>query len=184
MANHRDLAGQEFQDVLDGIDHLIDKGYVDPDRVGIGGASYGGYFSAWGATRYSDRFAAAVTFAGASNRISSAGTTDAVHEFALVHWDLRIYEHFDLVFDRSPISHIHNANTPVLIGHGENDRRVDSGQAWELYRALEYAGVETEFVLYPGAGHGLTTVQHQLDFLNRSLRWFETHLLRDGVAAE
>ena len=181
MANHRDLAGQEFQDVLDGIDYLIDEGLVDPERVGIGGASYGGYFSAWGATRYSDRFAVAVTFAGASNRISSAGTTDAVHEFSLVHWDLRIYDHFDLVFDRSPIAHIHNADTPVLIGHGENDRRVDPGQAWELYRALQYAGVETEFVLYPGAGHGLTTVQHQLDFLNRSLRWFDRYLLRNDI---
>lgn len=184
MANHRDLAGQEFQDVLDGIDHLIDKGLADPERVGIGGASYGGYFSAWGATRHSDRFTVAVTFAGASNRISSAGTTDAVHEFGLVHWDLSIYEHFDLVFDRSPIAHIHNADTPVLIGHGENDRRVDAGQAWELYRALQYAGVESEFVLYPGAGHGLTTVQHQLDFLDRSLRWFERYLLSDDVAAE
>ncbi len=184
MANHRDLAGQEFQDVLDGIDYLIDEGLVDPDRVGIGGASYGGYFSAWGATRHSDRFAVAVTFAGASNRISSAGTTDAVHEFSLVHWDLRIYDHYDLVFDRSPIAHIHNADTPVLIGHGENDRRVDAGQAWELYRALQYAGVETEFVLYPGAGHGLTTPQHQLDFLNRSVRWFERYLLRDDVASE
>jgi len=182
MGNHRDLAGKEFRDVLDGIDYLIDQGLVDPERVGIGGGSYGGYFSAWGATRHSERFAAAVTFAGASNRISSAGTTDAVHEFSLVHWDLRIYDHFDLVFDRSPIAHIHNANTPVLIGHGENDRRVDTGQAWELYRALQFAGVETEFVLYPGAGHGLATVQHQLDFLKRGLRWFKTHLLRDDVA--
>lgn len=179
MANHRDLAGKEFQDVLDGIDYLIDKGLVDPDRVGIGGASYGGYFSAWGATRYSERFAAAVTFAGASNRISSAGTTDAVFEFSLVHWDLRIYDHFGLVFDRSPIAHIHNAKTPVLIGHGENDRRVDSGQAWELYRALQFAGVETEFIVYPGAGHGLSTTQHQLDFLKRSLQWFERYLLID-----
>lgn len=184
MGNHRDLAGSEFQDVLDGIDYLIDEGYVDPGRVGIGGGSYGGYFAAWGATRHSDRFAAAVTFAGASNRISSAGTTDAVHEFSLVHWDLRIYEHFDLVFDRSPIAHIHNANTPVLIGHGENDRRVDTGQAWELYRALTYAGVETEFVLYPGAGHALTTVHHQLDFLKRSLRWFEMYLTDKSFTAK
>jgi len=181
-ANHRDLAGNEFQDVLDGIDYLIDQGLVDPDRVGIGGASYGGYFSAWGATKHSDRFAVAVTFAGASNRVSSAGTTDAVHEFALVHWDLRVYDHFELAFDRSPIAHIHNADTPVLIGHGENDRRVDPGQAWELYRALQFAGVETEFILYPGAGHGLTTVQHQIDFLQRSMRWFEKFLEPKGMA--
>lgn len=184
MANHRDLAGQEFQDVLDGIDYLIEKGLVDPKRVGIGGASYGGYFAAWGATRHSERFAAAVTFAGASNRISSAGTTDAVQEFSLVHWDFQIYEHFDLVFDRSPIAHIQNANTPVLIGHGEADRRVDVGQAWELYRALQYAGVETEFVLYPGAGHALTTVPHQLDFMQRSLTWFERYLLDQNRAVD
>lgn len=62
---------------------------------------------------------------------------------------------------------------------GGNDRRVDSGQAWELYRALQFAGVGTEFVVYPGAGHGLSTTQHQLDFLKRSLQWFERYLLID-----
>ncbi|MCH8558176.1 MAG: prolyl oligopeptidase family serine peptidase, partial [Balneolia bacterium] len=76
MANHRDLGGKEFDDVLLGIDFLEEEGIIDPDRVGMSGTSYGGYFSAWAGTRHSYRFAATITFAGLSNWISFTGTTD------------------------------------------------------------------------------------------------------------
>lgn len=175
-ANHRDQGGKEFQDVLDGIDHLVKMGLVDPERVGIGGGSYGGYLSAWAATRHSQRFKAAVVFAGISNWISKAGTSDIPYENALVHFSFWWYENPKFVWERSPLAHIKNARTPTLIAHGEKDKRVPLGQGWELYRALKLMNVPTEFVIYPREPHGLLERAHQLDFLNRVLEWFDRYL--------
>ncbi|NOX36493.1 MAG: S9 family peptidase [Calditrichaeota bacterium] len=171
-----DLMGKEFQDILAGIDSLVAWGMVDPDRVGIGGGSYGGYTSAWAATRYSDRFKAAIVFAGISNQISKGGTTDIPAENALVHWTRWLYEDLDFVWDRSPLKYIANAKTPTLIAHGEKDLRVPVGQAYELYRGLKYFGVETELVVYPREPHGLRERAHQLDFCRRALEWYQRFL--------
>lgn len=86
MAGFGDLVGAEFNDVIDGIDYLIAEGFVEKDKVGIGGGSYGGYFSAWAATKFSDRFAAAVVFVGIGNQVSKMFTTDIPYEDYLVHW--------------------------------------------------------------------------------------------------
>ena len=178
-ADHKDLAGKEFDDVLAGIDYLIQKGWVDPDKVGIGGGSYGGYFSAWAATRHSQRFAASVVFAGISNWISFTGTTDIPHENSLVHWAMYWYdnkENEQKYWERSPLAHIRNAQTPTLICHGEKDLRVPLGQGKELYRALTIRNVPTELVIYPREPHGLRERAHQLDFINRVLNWYDKYL--------
>ncbi len=171
-----DLMGKEFQDILAGIDSLIAWGMVDSLRVGIGGGSYGGYASAWAATRYSDRFQAAIVFAGISNQISKGGTTDIPAENALVHWTRWLYEDLGFVWDRSPLKYIANAKTPTLIAHGEKDLRVPVGQAYELYRGLKYFGVETELIVYPREPHGLRERAHQIDFCRRALDWYERFL--------
>ncbi|MFQ5751342.1 MAG: alpha/beta fold hydrolase, partial [bacterium] len=175
-ADHKDLAGKEFDDVLDGIDHLVDIGLVDPEKVGMGGGSYGGYFSVWAATKYSQRFKAAVVFAGITNWHSFMGTTDIPYEEALVHWDLWCYDEQALCWDRSPMAHINNARTPTLIAHGERDLRVPLSQGWELYTALKIKGVPTEFVIYPREPHGLRERAHQLDYINRALNWFDRYV--------
>ncbi|MFQ6112989.1 MAG: alpha/beta fold hydrolase [bacterium] len=175
-ADHKDLAGNEFDDVLDGIDYLVEIGLVDKDKVGIGGGSYGGYFSAWAATKHSQRFKAAVDFAGISNWHSFMGTTDIPYENALVHWNLWCYDEPELCWDRSPMAHINNAKTPTLIAHGEKDLRVPVSQGWELYTALKIKGVPTEFVVYPREPHGLRERAHQLDYLQRSLDWFDQYV--------
>jgi dipeptidyl aminopeptidase/acylaminoacyl peptidase len=95
-ANHDDLGGKEFDDVLAGIDALVERGLVDKERVGTGGWSYGGYFSAWAATKHSERFRASVVAAGITNWISSSGTTDIPHEMVLVHWNSYWYQQRDL----------------------------------------------------------------------------------------
>jgi dipeptidyl aminopeptidase/acylaminoacyl peptidase len=172
-ADHRDLAGREFRDILEGMDALVSEGTVDPARVGIGGGSYGGYFSAWAATRHSQRFAAAVVFAGITNWISFTGTTDIPEENMVVHWDLNPYERTWLAWDRSPLAHLATAGTPVLIAHGQKDRRVPPGQAVELYTALRLRGMPVEMVTYPREPHGLRERAHQLDYMNRSLDWFD-----------
>ena len=174
--DHRDMGGKEFDDVLAGIDHLDRLGLIDNQRVGIGGWSYGGYFSAWGGTRHSERFAAAVMGAGISNWVSYQGSTDIPDEMAMVHWALEPYEEIDLIWDRSPLAHVASARTPMLIIHGQDDARVPVGQAWEMYRALKHRGVETELVAYPRAGHGVREYAHRQDMITRFIDWFERHL--------
>ncbi len=176
MANHRDLAGKEFEDVLLGVDYLDDKGLIDPERVGMSGTSYGGYFSAWAGTRFSDRFAATVTFAGLSNWISFTGTTDIPDEMMFTHWDLSIFDNMGQYWDRSPVAHLQNANTPILVATGLADERVHPEQAIQLYNFLRLLDVPTDLVLYPRQPHGLLERAHQLDFMNRVLDWFDEYL--------
>ncbi len=101
---HADAAGKEFDDLVDAVDHLIGTGLDDGDRVGITGSSYGGYASAWGATYYSDRFAAAVMSAGISNAISKVGTTDIPYEMFMVHHRKWLWDDWEYFMKRSPIS--------------------------------------------------------------------------------
>ncbi|MCH8487178.1 MAG: S9 family peptidase [Candidatus Cyclonatronum sp.] len=176
MANHRDLGGREFEDVLLGIDFLEEKGLIDPARVGMSGTSYGGYFSAWAGTRHSYRFAAAITFAGLSNWISFTGTTDIPVEMMHTHWDLSIFDNMGQYWDRSPVAHLQNAGTPTLVATGLADERVHPEQAIQLFNFLRLLDVPTDLVLYPRQPHGLLERAHQLDFMERVLDWFGTYL--------
>jgi len=176
MANHRDLGGKEFEDVIRGIDHLAYQGLVDPHKVGISGTSYGGYFSAWAGTRYSDRFAAAITFAGLSNWISFMGTTDIPHEMSITHWDLWWFENQGLTWDRSPVAHLRNARTPILVAHGLADDRVHPEQSMQLYQFLKLNDIPTGLVMYPRQPHGLVERAHRLDFMERVIDWFDRYV--------
>ena len=175
MADHRDLMGKEFEDMVAGVDYLIREGLADPERLGIGGGSYGGYSAAWAATA-STRFKASVVFAGITNWYSMTGTSDIFWENSLVHWDKIMYENFDVYWQRSPVAHINKANTPTLILHGASDLRVPTGQGQELYRALLWKGVPVECVIYPREGHGLVEREHQVDSMKRVLSWFNRYL--------
>jgi dipeptidyl aminopeptidase/acylaminoacyl peptidase len=177
-ANHRDLGGREFEDVLRGIDHLAALGIVDPQRVGISGTSYGGYFSAWAATRHSDRFRVAIPFAGLTHWMSFMYTTDIPFEMSVTHWDLWCHENVGLCWDRSPIAHLANARTPTLVGHGLVDDRVHPEQSIELYNALRIQGVPVELVLYPREPHGLRERAHQLDYMRRIVDWMGRYLMQ------
>jgi len=176
MADHRDLMGLEFQDMLSGIDHLASIGLIDPERVGVGGGSYGGYTSAWAATYGSEHFKAAVMWMGISNWYSMTGTSDIFFENSTVHWNAMMYENEALYWERSPLSHIDKANTPTLIIHGAADPRVPIGQSQEMYMALRWKGVPVEFVSYPREGHGVGERAHQDDFMRRVVGWFEKYL--------
>ena len=174
--DHRDLGGREFDDVLDGINHLHATGLADSSRVGISGTSYGGYFSAWAGTKHSERFRLAMPFAGISNWMSFTGTTDIPVEMSVVHWDLWPYEHPLLMWERSPIGHIQNAKTPMIIGQGMVDERVHPEQMIQLHQALKLKGVQSELVQYPREPHGLLERQHQLDYMRRILEAFEKYV--------
>ena len=174
--NRRDLMGREWEDIESGLDHLIELGLADAQRAGIYGMSWGGYAAAWGATWGSHRFKAAVAASGIYNWISEAGSGDTRMHEQLSHWDAPLYENFDLYLNRSPIYQIRKARTPVLLLHGERDVSCPVTQAMEFHTALKWAGVPVELVIYPRQGHYLEERAHQLDFMERSVAWFDRHL--------
>ncbi len=174
-------AREEFDDIVDGVDHLIERGLVDGKKVGITGGSYGGYASAWGATYYSDRFAASVMFVGISEQLSKIFTTDIPDESFLVHWRMRPWGNWMKYLEASPIYYIERAKTPILILHGEQDPRVPVAQSIELYRALKMrGGVPTRLVLYPREQHGNRNAAARFDYGLRMMRWFDSYLMGKG----
>jgi len=177
-SSQADLAGAEFDDIVDGVDALIERGLVDRDRVGVTGGSYGGYATAWMATRYTDRFAAGVMFVGISDNISKWGTSDIPEELYLVHARERIWEDYQGFLARSPIYHAGEAETPLLILHGAEDTRVHPSQSMEMYRHLKTrTDTPVRLVFYPGEGHGNRRATAQLDYNIRLMRWFDQFLM-------
>lgn len=180
-ANHRDLGGRELEDILRGIDHLIATGLVDSSRVAIQGQSYGGYLAALAAGVHSDRFRAAIASAPVTNWTSYVGSYEnAIHE-TLAHWDLWWYEHAGLLWDRSPVAHVHRNWAPLHIDHGLLDDVVSVLQSREMHQALRLAGAKTRLVLYPREGHEYMEEAHQIDVMRRYLEWLDLHLGRDSA---
>lgn len=179
-----DYAGKEFDDLVDGKDHLVEMGLVDSAKVGITGGSYGGFASAWGATALTEHFAASVMFVGISDNISKFGTTDIAKEMHAVHARSYPWEKWQWYLERSPIYHAEKARTPILILHGKEDTRVHPSQSMELYRYLKTHGnVPVRLVLYPGEGHGNRRVASQLDYGMRMMRWMNHFLVEGGTEA-
>jgi dipeptidyl aminopeptidase/acylaminoacyl peptidase len=115
-------------------------------------------------------------FAGISNWMSFTGTTDIPEEMSVVHWDLNPYEHPLLMWERSPLSYLSKAQTPMIIGQGMVDERVHPEQMMELHQALRLKGVPSELVMYPREPHGLLERQHQLDYMRRILQAFDRYV--------
>ena len=176
-----DYAGAEFNDLVDGVEHLVKMSLVDRDRVGVTGGSYGGYASAWCATALTEHFAASVMFVGISEQISKFGTTDIANEMYLVHARRLPWEgHWDWFRQRSPVYHTLKARTPILILGGKDDTRVYPGQSMQLYRYLKTIGeVPVRLIRYPGEGHGNRKAAARLDYNLRMLRWMEHYLQKD-----
>ncbi len=173
-----DPAGKEFDDIVDGIDWLIDQGIVDRDRVGVTGGSYGGYATYWLSTYYSDRFAAGAGFVGVSDLVSKRYLTDIPFEDEYVHMGVKVSESWDLMRERSPITYADRCKTPLLILHGDSDPRVHPSQSQEMYRALKMAGhPSVRLVWYRGEGHGNSRRFGREDFLARTMAWFDWYLM-------
>lgn len=176
-----DPAGLEFDDIIDGIDYLIEEGIVDKSKVGVTGGSYGGYATAWMSTRHTDRFAAGVMNVGISNNLSFWGTSDIPEEMFLVHSRNRIWDDYDFALRRSPIYYAGQSKTPLLIMAGADDTRVDPGQSKELYRHIRTrTDTPVRLVLYPGEGHGNTKSTARFDYSLRMMRWFNLYLKQGG----
>ncbi len=139
--NVRNLGVGDAWDVLSGVDHLIDQGFVDPDRVGAMGWSQGGYISAF-LTTSSDRFQAISVGAGISNWMTYYVNTD-IHPFTRHYLEATPWDDPEIYAQTSPMTYIRQARTPTLIQHGEFDRRVPTPNAYELFQGLQDVGAET-----------------------------------------
>jgi len=173
-ANVGDMGGQDFADIMAGIERLIESGVADPDRLAIGGWSYGGYMTAWAVTQ-TDRFKCAVMGAGICNWLSFHGVSKLC-EWDRVHYNANPYE-LHATFERfSPLTHITNVRTPTLIIHGEKDWDVPPSQGYEFFRALKQHGVPTELRAYPREEHGFEEKAHQRDWVEYAVGWLEKWL--------
>jgi dipeptidyl aminopeptidase/acylaminoacyl peptidase len=172
-SNRGDWGGADYKDVIAGVDDLVKKGIADPNRLGIGGWSYGGYMAEWAITQTTE-FRAAVSGAGMANLISEYGT-EQHPSYDEWFWSVP-YEKPEGFLNHSPFVFLKNVKTPTLILQGDADTVDPLGQSQELYRGLKRYGVESELVIYPREPHGLREEKHQLDRLNRIVAWYDQHL--------
>jgi dipeptidyl aminopeptidase/acylaminoacyl peptidase len=173
--NRGDWGGGDYRDLMAGVDDLVARGIADPEKLAIGGWSYGGYMAEWAITQ-TTRFKAAVSGAGLSNLISEYGTEQGP---SYDEWFYGVpYEPEKVAgfLNSSPFVHLRNAKTPTLILQGDADLTDPLGQSQELYRGLKRYGVETEMVVYPREPHGFREEKHLLDRLNRILTWYDKYL--------
>jgi dipeptidyl aminopeptidase/acylaminoacyl peptidase len=169
-----DVGGDEFGDVMAAVDAAVARGIADPDRLGICGVSQGGFLTAWAVTQ-TDRFRTGVMVAGVSDWSLMAMSGDVPgFEMALAGAPWRATPLLD---ERSPVRHASRVRTPLLILHGEQDRRVPVANAIGFERALREAGVEVELVVYPREGHGIEERSHLTDLVRRLREWFVSRLL-------
>jgi len=166
----------DYQDVMAAVDAAIERGIADPEKLGIGGWSQGGFMSAWAVTQ-TRRFKAAIMGAGVSDWGMMVMTGDVpgfeqeLGESA--PWDGEEQRrHLEL----SPITFAKQVKTPVLLLHGEKDARVPLSQATGFHRALRSQGVPSVFVTYPREPHSVFERAHQVDILQRVRRWYDRWL--------
>jgi dipeptidyl aminopeptidase/acylaminoacyl peptidase len=167
-----DYFRQAYDDIMAGVDHLINTGLVDGDKMGVMGWSAGGHWSNWILT-HTDRFKAISSGAGAVNWISMYAQSDIQRNREFYYGGRPPYEDFDKYWNVSPLKYIKNARTPTLIHVVDGDPRVPRPQSEELHMALKKIGVPTEFFVYPGATHGITEPRNQMVKMVSEFNWFE-----------
>jgi len=169
---------EDFKDYLAVCDELASRPYVDPDRMGIFGISYGGYMTSW-AIGQTDRFKAAVCGEPMFDLESDWGTSDVSFNGLEIFGGGPPHARREWFDAHSPSSFAHRVTTPTLVFSGEADDRCPIGQSEQMFIALRKAGVETEFARYPGGSHMFFAFghpDHRADWLARTLRWFTDHL--------
>jgi dipeptidyl aminopeptidase/acylaminoacyl peptidase len=170
--------GKDYQDVMNGLDAALKKyPWIDAERLGVTGGSYGGFMTNW-IVGHTTRFKAAVTLRSLSNFISDDGTRDGAYGHT-PDFGGDIFQKFDLFWDRSPLKYAKNVRTPTLILHSDNDFRVPIEQGEQWFRALKHFGVTTEIVMFPRENHNLTRTgepKHLVESLNWQLYWFDRFL--------
>ena len=170
--------GMDYQDVMSGVDAALKQNpWIDADRLGVTGGSYGGFMTNW-IVGHTTRFKAAVTLRGISNFISDDGTRDGSygHEDDFKGF---LFDELEQYWDASPLQYAKNVKTPILILHSDNDFRVPIEQGEQWFRALKHYGVDAEIVMFPRENHNLTRTgepKHLVESLDWQCYWFDRFL--------
>ena len=170
-ANYMDWGGKDFEDLMAGVDYVVELGVADRDQLAIMGGSYGGFMTFWSITQ-TDRFKAAIGHAAISDWYAFYGQTDIpfLLEFGFggLPWETKeTFERF------SPIEYAANVSTPLLVTHGEEDRRVPITQAEEYFRTLKKMGNDVEFLRFPREGHGIREPRHRIFLDQEQAKWLD-----------
>jgi dipeptidyl aminopeptidase/acylaminoacyl peptidase len=176
--------GKDYQDVMNGVDAaLVKYPWLDAERMGVTGGSYGGFMTNW-IVGHTNRFKAAVTLRSVVNFLSDEGTRDGAYGHS-PDFGGDLFERFDMFWDRSPLKYAKNVKTPTLILHSDNDFRVPLEQGEQWFRALKHFGVTTEIVMFPRENHNLTRTgepKHLVESLNWQLYWFDRFINGNAAA--
>ncbi len=173
---YRDWGNKDFEDVMAGVDFAITQGYADPERLGVGGWSYGGILTNYVITK-TDRFAAAITGASEVLYVTNYG-----HDHYQLQWEQEMglpWENRELWERLSPFNQVEKIVTPTLIMGGEKDWNVPIINSEQLYQALRRLGRTTQLVVYPGEHHGIRAPSYQKDRLERYLVWYDRFVKRE-----
>jgi dipeptidyl aminopeptidase/acylaminoacyl peptidase len=174
----------DYADLMVWADYVEGQPYIDPERMGVTGGSYGGYMTAW-IIGQTDRFEAAVAQRSVTNLISMWGSSDGNWIFQRPFGDKAPYESIEQLWASSPMKHVGSAKTPTMVIHSEQDLRCPLEQGQQLFVALKTLGVDTEFIVFPGEPHGLSRTgrtDRRIARLEAIGRWFATYL-QDGEQA-
>ena len=177
--NVRNLGVGDMWDVMSGVDSLIAKGMVDPNRLGAMGWSQGGYISAF-LTTHTDRFKAISVGAGISDWTTYYVSTD-ITPFTPQYLGATPWDDPQIYAKTSPITTIRQAKTPTLIQHGSADHRVPVPDAFELYRGLLDQHVDARLILYTGFGHGIDKPKSALALVQANLDWFSHYVWNEPI---
>ena len=173
-ANVRDWGFGDFEDLMSGVDHVVDLGVAHPDSLLLMGWSYGGYMTSFAVTK-TDRFKAASMGAGLPNLVSMVTTTD-IPDYLVGHMGGEFWDDYETYEKHSAMYRIANVTTPTQVIHGENDDRVPLRQGQEFYVALKRRGVPTEMIVLPRTPHGPREPKLLMGVSGHILKWFEQAL--------
>ena len=179
QANIKDWGFGDYQDLMTGVDRVIEMGVADPQRLGVMGWSYGGFMTSWIVTQ-TKRFKAASAGAPVTNLMSFNGTAD-IPAFVPDYFGGQSWEIIDLYQKHSPMFNVKGVTTPTMIQQGDADVRVPISQGYEFYNALKLQGVPTRMLVLPRQPHGPTEPKMQLAAMKANLEWFEKYI---GAKAE
>jgi len=173
-ANIKDWGFGDYQDLMAGVDRVVEMGVADPERLGVMGWSYGGYMTSWIVTQ-TKRFKAASAGAPVTNLVSFTGTAD-IPSFIPDYFGGQPWEITDVYRKHSPMFNVRGVTTPTLIQHGEADDRVPVSQGYEFYNALRAQGVPVRMLVMPRQPHGPNEPKMILKVMQTNLEWFDRYV--------
>jgi dipeptidyl aminopeptidase/acylaminoacyl peptidase len=177
-----DQNGNEGQDVLYGVNAAVRRYlWIDRERMGIEGVSYGGQLTDWLITQ-TNEFKAAIPIAGIANLVSYNYMT-YYNQYEEMEFGQFLHQGnlMDVAWERSALKHVAAAHTPTMLMHGENDNDVPIAEAEQFFIALKDVGTEAVFVRYPREGHGISETGHFIDSTDRCIAWYEKHFPKPGA---